>query len=161
MKRRLLAVLLASALLLSTTACNGGGSGSSDGGGNQEASTTSTSGEGESILNPPGELPIVKEGEELTLSIFLAGIGEKVSSFDYDDNVFTKKVVDEAGIELEFNAVSQADANEKLNVMLNSGEYPNIIRANYFMQPTDMNYYASQGIFISLDEYDLSQYDNK
>lgn len=83
-----------------------------------------------------------------------------MSSFDYDDNVFTKKVVDETGIQLEFNAVSQADANEKLNVMLNSGEYPDIIRANYFMQLTDMNYYASQGIFISLDEYDLSQYDN-
>lgn len=155
MKKRLLAALLAGTLLLSTAACSSGESGSGD-----ANSPADTSAEGESILNPPGELPIVKEGNELTLSIFLPGIGEKVSSFDYEDNLFTQKVVDETGIQLEFYAVSQADANEKLNLMLSSGEYPDLIRAQYIMQPTDMNYYASQGIFIPLDDYNLSQYPN-
>lgn len=47
-----------------------------------------------------------KDGRQLsdgktTFSVFIAGLNERVSSYDYKDNLFTKKIVDETGINLE------------------------------------------------------------
>jgi putative aldouronate transport system substrate-binding protein len=73
-----------------------------------------------------------KDGRRLsdgktTFSVFIAGLNERVSSYDYKDNLFTKKIVDETGINLEIIASSFADAPERLNVMLNTGDYPDLI----------------------------------
>jgi putative aldouronate transport system substrate-binding protein len=103
-----------------------------------------------------GSLPIA-DGSP-TLSVFIGGIGNFVTSYNYGDNLFTKRVVDETGIKLTFNAVSNADRNEKLNVLLNSGSYPDLIMGG--MSRNDMDFYASQGIIIPLDNYDVKAYPN-
>jgi putative aldouronate transport system substrate-binding protein len=103
-----------------------------------------------------GSLPIA-DGSP-TLSVFIGGIGNFVTSYNYEDNLFTKRVVNETGIKLTFNAVSNADRNEKLNVLLNSGSYPDLIMGG--MSLNDMDFYASQGIIIPVDDYDVKAYPN-
>jgi putative aldouronate transport system substrate-binding protein len=104
-----------------------------------------------------GSLPIA-DGTP-TLTMLIGGIGNKVTSFDYADNVFTKKVVDATGIKLNFITASNADMSQRMNVMLSSGDYPDII-INDNLGINDMLYYANQGIFIALDPYDPLSYPN-
>lgn len=102
---------------------------------------------------------IKKKFNNVTLSMFMQGIGELVTSYDYKDNVFTKKVTDETGINLKFIAVSDADASTKLSTLLNSNDYPDLIRQAYNTNNNDMDYYAKQGVYIPLDDY-VDKYPN-
>jgi putative aldouronate transport system substrate-binding protein len=97
-----------------------------------------------------------------TLRIFIPGISNLVSSFDSRDNSFTKKLEDETGIKLEFDATSNADFPEKFNVMMSTGDYPDIVMTGYqrSFSRNDLDYYGSQGIFRVLDEAELMTYPN-
>ncbi len=165
MKKRIIAVLLAGALLLGTTACGGkdtsSGSKSPDTG-ESKTSATDSANDGATgdtgPLNAPGELPIVKEGEEVTLSLFMPGTNNIVTSFDYDDNLFTKQVMDETGLKLEFVTATAADLKEKQNMLLNTGDYPDIMLGSWALSYSDVDYYGKQGIFIPVNELNLDAY---
>jgi putative aldouronate transport system substrate-binding protein len=83
----------------------------------------------------------------------------EVTSFDYKDNTFTKRVVDETGIKLDIIAVSDADATVRLNAMLGSGNYPDLIIGRE-ISVSDLSYWGSQGIFLALDNYDIKSWTN-
>ncbi|MDR0449749.1 MAG: extracellular solute-binding protein [Treponema sp.] len=104
-----------------------------------------------------GALPI-SDGTR-SLSLFMGGIGSQVTSLDYADNLFTKRIVDETGIKLNITGVNSSDLSQRMNVMLSSGDYPDLI-INDNLGINDMLYYANQGIFIALDEYDPLSYPN-
>jgi putative aldouronate transport system substrate-binding protein len=89
---------------------------------------------------------------DVTFKVFISGLDNLVSSYDYKDNVFTRRVVDETGINLEFIASSGADASQRLNVLLNTGDYPDLIIYGG-LSMADMAFYAKEGIFIPLDSY--------
>ena len=100
-----------------------------------------------------------------TFTLFVGDIGNLVSSYDYKDNLFTKKIVDETGINLEFIASSGADSVERLNVLLSTGDYPDLIirpssGTTYYLTMSDMAFYAKEGIFIPLDQYDPMSFPN-
>jgi putative aldouronate transport system substrate-binding protein len=102
-----------------------------------------------------GSLPL-SDGN-VTLSIFLGGLDNFVTSFEYEDNLFTKKLVDDTGIKLNIISSSGADATQKRNVLLSSGDYPDIFLGG--QPPREfMTYYAAQGAFIPLDDYHLMDY---
>jgi putative aldouronate transport system substrate-binding protein len=126
------------------------------GGNSAKGSTESTGTASTARIGAKGSLPI-SDGKT-TLSVFASGIGNFVTSYNYEDNLFTKRVVDETGIKLAFTAVNGADRNAKLNVLLNSGSYPDLILGG--MGLNDMNFYATQGIIIPLDSYDPLSYPN-
>lgn len=162
MKKRILSALLACCVLFALTACssqpaNGPASDTTQAPANGEASNAA---QDNGVLNPIGELPLVKEGKTVEMTMFIGGIGAQVSSYDYSDNDFTKKVVDETGIKLDFIATTAQAQKEKLNILLNSGDYPDLIRDNRILTKSDMDYYAKQGIFIPLDDYGLADYPN-
>jgi len=90
--------------------------------------------------------------------MFISGLGNLISSYDYKDNVFTRRIVDETGINLEFLSSSGADASARLNVLLNTGDYPDLIR--HTLNMADMVFYANEGIFIPLDQYNPMSYPN-
>ncbi|GHU15894.1 hypothetical protein FACS1894163_04170 [Spirochaetia bacterium] len=98
-----------------------------------------------------GSIPLATTKPKLTMIV--GAIGPTVSSLAYKDNAFTKRIMDETGIELEIIATTSADYNERINVLLNTGDYPDIL-----MGVPDMDYYASQGIIIPLDQYDILSY---
>ena len=104
-----------------------------------------------------GSLPL-SDGS-VTLSVFIGGLGSMVTSFDYADNDATKKIMDETGIKLDIIASSATDANTRRNVLLSSGDYPDLFIGNYIGRDF-MTYYASQGIFLPLDDYNPTSYPN-
>ncbi|MCL2319146.1 MAG: extracellular solute-binding protein, partial [Treponema sp.] len=117
-------------------------------GGSQSGGSTAGS---TSRTGSRGSLPLAKN--KPTLSMFIPGAyDDRLTSLEYKDNAFTKKVVDESGVNLVITSTNFADRRERLNIILNSGDYPDIIYTNSF--PVDMEYYAKQGIFIPLDGYD-------
>jgi putative aldouronate transport system substrate-binding protein len=105
-------------------------------------------------------LPFATDGKT-SLTIFVGGIGGQVTTFDYPENTLTKKVVDDTGVMLNFVTSSMADATTRLNLLLNSGDYPDVItRYGTDFNKNAVEYYASQGIFIPLDNYDMLNYPN-
>jgi putative aldouronate transport system substrate-binding protein len=105
-----------------------------------------------SRVGAKGSLPLATN--KPTLTMFIGGAyAENLTSFDYRDNAFTKKVVDETGINLVITSTSGSETSERLNIMLNTGDYPEIIFSG-----ADMDYYAQQGIFIPLDPLEPQSY---
>ncbi|MDR1636571.1 MAG: extracellular solute-binding protein [Treponema sp.] len=100
---------------------------------------------------------------DVTFTAFIVGLNNLVSSYDYKDNVFTRRVVDETGINLEFIASSGADAPQRLNVLLNTGDYPDLIidgSGNSRLSIADLAFYGKEGIFLALDQYDPMSFPN-
>jgi putative aldouronate transport system substrate-binding protein len=106
-----------------------------------------------------GSLPLVDT--KTTVSLFLgeSGNANVVSSYTYADNAFTKKVTDDTGIEFDFTIGSIANKREQLNVLLSAGNYPEILITDT-LGYSELVYYAGQGIFKALDEYDPFGYPN-
>jgi putative aldouronate transport system substrate-binding protein len=103
-------------------------------------------------------LPFITDGKT-TFTMFIGGLTQNITSYDYKDNAYTKLIVDTTGVNLEFIATTGADKVARLNVLLSSGDYPDII-VNRDFSYNDVNYWASQGIFISLDDYNPLTYSN-
>jgi putative aldouronate transport system substrate-binding protein len=102
-----------------------------------------------------GALPISTKKPEL--SIFISGgLNDLIPSLDYKDNAITKKIVDDTGIQLNITSSTGGEATERLNVMLNTGNYPEVI-ANTTL---DIEYYAQQGIIIAMDPYEPLSFPN-
>jgi putative aldouronate transport system substrate-binding protein len=95
-----------------------------------------------------GTIPIATN--KPTLSVFVAsGLSEVTTSYAYNDNIFTRQVVDQTGIQLQITSAAATDSTERLNVMLNTGDYPEVI----LNRTLDLEYYSGQGIIIPLDDY--------
>jgi putative aldouronate transport system substrate-binding protein len=110
-----------------------------------------------SRVGAKGSLPLATNKPVLTM-LYSGGYTETTTSFEYKDNVFTRQVVDETGIQLQIISTAPADAREQLNILLNTGEYPDIIFSPY--GGVDLEYYAAQGIIIPLDAYEPLSYPN-
>jgi putative aldouronate transport system substrate-binding protein len=138
--RKLVLVLLALALCLS--ACKGKDTASASGGGTGEVRTYTS-------------LPLVSDGKT-TITMYAAGATDNVvTSYDVKDNLFTQKIVKETGINLEIISETSG-TTDQLSVLLNSGNYPEVI--NKGLTFDNMLYYAGQGIFIPLDDYNPLSY---
>jgi putative aldouronate transport system substrate-binding protein len=151
MKKRILMVVtsaaLVSILLLGLGSCKA-----------KEAAPTGSSTVQDQGQRSKGSLPLA-DGN-VTFSMFVGGsVGDVVSSLSYADNTFTKKVVDQTGIKLDIIWANSADRAERMNLMLSTGNYPDIV-VNDAINLNDLNYYAGQGIFVPLDAYDPLSYPN-
>lgn len=111
-----------------------GGDGGSNGGG------------GGVTLTEPGTYPIV-EGGDLKLSMFTMSMPNVE---DFKSNDFTKFMEEKTGITMDFYTGGRDDWEEKLNMILQSDDYPDII---FGVSPDIAKYGVKEGIFIPLDEY--------
>lgn len=104
----------------------------------------------DAAVNPRGIFPIVAEGSDITLSIFVS-MPSLVTTFDAPTNLYTQWLMDQTGLKFSFVTCSQADEETKLSLLLNTNDYPGII----FSGAIDSNtaaLYAADGVFIPLDE---------
>lgn len=99
-----------------------------------------------------GDTRIVPEGESVTLTIFQP-LSPVVESLDRSKNKSTQIIEEATGLQLEFVSALFADAKTKLNLLLNSGNYPYIISWETGLSKAEMDSYAKEGIFIPLDPY--------
>ncbi len=156
-KKQVLAGLLAAGMAVSAL------SGCSSQGGDKKETTaakteTTASAEeqaeiAENIIRPEGvKLPIVDE--PITLKIFAPADGENIR----EDNLQTKEIEAATGINIEWMIAASSDnVQEKLSVILASGDLPDIIltgvgNANRYNKATEQSL-GQQGLVIPLNEY--------
>jgi len=105
-----------------------------------------------------GKAGTLADGNVTFTMFYFGGINPNTTSMAYEDNAFTKRIVDETGIKLDISSMSSADSPQRLNVMLNSGDYPDIIFGRNFTI-AELDYYGTQqNIFVPLDQYNIRQY---
>lgn len=132
--KKVTALALASTMALSMAACGGGGEAKSD-----EAAK-------DMELTESG-YPIVPEGEDLTLTCFTMSMPNVE---DFATNDFTKYLEELTGIHIEFQTGGRDDWQDKLNMILASGDYPDIILG---VSPDLAKYGVDEQIVIPLDDY--------
>ncbi|MDR0450846.1 MAG: extracellular solute-binding protein [Treponema sp.] len=104
-------------------------------------------------------VPFVTDGRTTFTMFIPLGSNQMITSYDYKDNSYTREVVDATGVKLEFIAVSSAEQSQRRNLLLASGDYPDIIN-DRSLPYNDMCYWASEGIFVPLDAYNPLSYPN-
>jgi putative aldouronate transport system substrate-binding protein len=82
-------------------------------------------------------------------------MSNRLTSASVEDNIFTQRVVKETGVNLEIEW-GGLNARERVNILLSTGTYPDIVING--LNRNDLLYYASQGIFIPLNKYDLQSF---
>lgn len=104
------------------------------------------SAEGSVPVSAKGELPIVEE--PVTLKIFMS---QEPSVTDYVDNKLTKYLEEQTGIHVEWELVPVQDREQKLNLLLASGEnLPDIIMGG--ISNDLIVQYADQGVFLPVQD---------
>lgn len=145
MGSRVLAVSLAAAML---AGCSGANNQKADG--NIEATEPAVV-QDESGREMVGNMyttgfPIVKEKETFHI----------VASFDsrqqkFNDMEFFKELEEQSNIHIEWELIESQDFNQKKNLILASGDYPDAFFNN--ISNSDLNTHAPQGVFTPINDY--------
>ncbi len=139
MKKTLLCLLLVFCMVLPLMGCDSGS------GGGEIISNSKE--DLQKFMNLEG-LPIVKEGQEATLRIFVA---LNANATDPNDMRWTKYVEELTGISIEWEFYSESVAGEKLRLMLaGGGELPDIIMN--CVNKKEVVQYMEDGLFRPIDD---------
>lgn len=92
------------------------------------------------------QFPLTENKKSLTI---FAGIRPFVK--DYDNNTFTKWYEEITNVDTIWDAVQENIIDEKRNIMLATGDYPDVLM-NSFITQGQINLYGSQGVFIPLND---------
>lgn len=156
-KKRLMALGLTAAMLMSLAACGStdkAGTSASQNSTNSEVSSeadvsTESSDELE-WMNYESSLPIVKEGYEKTLSVYVlqtADFGPAEESWMY------QYLTTEANINLEITAFTGENQSEFISLAFASGELPDVIIGGGFSTSDLLKYGLDEGQIINIDPY--------
>ena len=96
-------------------------------------------------VNPPGIFPIVDE--KITMTAFVPS-GAEVD--DWQDNDFIRYLEDKTNIYLELETAAGTEALQKRNLLLASGDYPEIFITGF--SKSEYQFYGSQGVFLPLND---------
>lgn len=105
-------------------------------------------------MSAPGELPIVED--PVTLTVFIPSIG---FIEDLRTNAYSMWLEEQTGVKIEWIESSKVDAINKLSVMLNTGNYPDVIMGTggAGLSTQDIFRYGQQGVFLPLNDM-IDQY---
>ena len=152
--KKLTALLCVAAMTVSLAAC---------GGTKDTAANTDTSGSSKDETTVEGDgtqTSAEASGERITFP--LAETKEysvfAIMNQDYDlkDNITMQTVLENANLQFDFQSVMGADLQEKRNLVLASGEYPDMFFKCGFAS-TDLDKYGKQGLFLPLEDL-IKQY---
>lgn len=104
-------------------------------------------------VSPAGQFPIVEE--PITLKILLV---QTTGVSDYEVNAFTQWVEEKTNIKLDFDVapMAQSENRQKLNLVLASGQLPDIIM-NFGIPLNEQQTMADQGLILPLNDL-IDQY---
>ena len=131
--KKLIALILALAMMLSLAACGGGGSSS---GGNDAAEAD-------------GEVAEANENTDQTEFTIIGG--QSALSPGYDDNEVLNKLMEETGISITWNTMSDS-LSEQVNIHIAGGDLPDAFMGCGFSNYNLANY-GADGTFIDLTPY--------
>lgn len=97
-------------------------------------------------VNDPGVYPIVDE--KVTIKV-VARANPMVENFE--TNEFTKWYEEKTNVHIEWELVPEQSMQEKLNLMLASGDYPDVI-LGLNVSPAQQMIYGSDGVFLPLND---------
>lgn len=148
--KKVTALFLAAAMMVSSlTACGGSKDTKEEKKEEKKTESSVTEDGGEETPAEEVSLPL-KETMEFTSFSALD------QEYALGDNVAMKKAMEDANINITFDSVLGADITEKRNLVLASGEYPDMFfKAG--LNINDLNKYGPQGIFIPLEDM-IKQY---
>jgi putative aldouronate transport system substrate-binding protein len=103
------------------------------------------------ISQPDTEILMPIEGpltpETVTFRVLMTASDEVT---DYEDNAFTRWLEEQTNVHVQWDLVPEEDMQSKLNVMLSSGDLPDIIFGS--VNPSQLLLYGSQGLFVRLND---------
>ena len=132
--RKSVLIILALALLISAAATAGGGG---------EAATGAAGG---AMMNPTG-LPIVNEKVTYRMAASLAP-----NWGDPRNGLFWQEMEEETNIVIEWTTFGSSEANEKFNLMMSAGDYPDAFIGGLGGGDNHLVTYGAQGIYIPLED---------
>ena len=98
-------------------------------------------------VSPADQFPIVEE--KITIKAFMAPWGNVE---DYQDNDFVRYVEEQTNIRLEVDVAKRGpDADQKRNILLASGDYPELFINGLFTK-AEHRIYGDMGVFIPLND---------
>ncbi|SHH57274.1 ABC transporter substrate-binding protein [Clostridium grantii] len=97
-------------------------------------------------VSEPGEYPIAKEKINFT-----AFAGTRPAVDDFENNDFTKWMEEKTNIHFDWTVALEQDRQQKLNLLMASGNYTDVIFDSFFT-PSEQYVYGSQGILIPLND---------
>ncbi len=101
-------------------------------------------------LNPPGQLPVVKEKETLRLVISQS---PHIMSYAYGENKLTTWLQDRTNVEIEFILYPEADAAAKLNIELSTaGDLGDVVRVTNPLSKPALMTFGSQGAIMDVTD---------
>ncbi|TVY11058.1 extracellular solute-binding protein [Paenibacillus cremeus] len=98
-------------------------------------------------VTPGGTFPIVKEPITIKVMVKANALVE-----DFATNWFTKTLEAKTNIKVDWEIVPENAAQEKLNLVLSSGDYPDVIMG-FGVSPAQQLIYGDQGVFLALNNY--------
>jgi putative aldouronate transport system substrate-binding protein len=99
-----------------------------------------------SNVTPPGTFPVVRE--KVTLRVLMRG---QPLVEDFATNTYTRWLEDKTGVHLEWSLTDPDQYQEKMNLVLASGDLPDVLM-NLDITPTQQIVYGAQGIFKPLND---------
>ncbi|NGP46285.1 extracellular solute-binding protein [Bacillaceae bacterium SIJ1] len=97
-------------------------------------------------INPVGELPIVDE--TMTLRMFAP---QYPTIEDMETNTYTKWLEEQTNIRIDWDLVPNEALNDRKQLMLASGDYPEVILHGN-LTPEEQMRYGGQGVFLPLNQ---------
>ncbi|MDQ6422732.1 ABC transporter substrate-binding protein [Paenibacillus sp. LHD-117] len=139
----MLSVVMISTLILA--GCSGSNNENKGTTGNG-SNVTNEGGTEAGLLTEPGTYPIVNE--KVTLKVMVRG---NPLVEDFNTNEFTKWYEEKTNVHIEWEVVPEQSMQEKLNLVLAGGDYPDVI-LGLNVTPAQQMIYGSEGAFLPLNE---------
>ncbi|UQZ84688.1 Lipoprotein LipO precursor [Paenibacillus konkukensis] len=102
---------------------------------------------GDDQVTPAGEFPITKEKTTLKVMVKGSSIVENFAT-----NEFTKWLEEKTNIHIDWEVAPEKTFDEKLNVSLASGDYPDVL-LGMNVSPIQQSIYGKDGVFVPLNPY--------
>lgn len=98
-------------------------------------------------ISKPGELPICEE--PVTLSIF---VGQQSGVADITTHSVFQEIAEKTNVQFDFIVAPDEGAQDKLNMLMASGDYPDVIIGAYFTNADLVKYGSGEKILIPLND---------
>ncbi len=99
-------------------------------------------------ISAPGEFPIVEE--TYNLDVFIKQLSYGLT--DVTTNSFTKELEELTNVHLDMTVATEDAYQEKLNLLLNSGDYPSVVLSGGFTNADLVKYGTSEQILVPLND---------